>query len=97
MYYGVWSLNPTGNYTDQWAPAQRLKKNPPRSPDTGVGGAADDQSSRRLGQESGSNGVVEGRALDSMDKLHRERIIFKGTDHVTPLIDSGSADQPEPQ
>ena len=40
---------------------------------------------RRLRQESGGDGEVEGRALDSIDELHRERIGIKGTDHVTPL------------
>ena len=46
--------------------------------------AADDQSSRRLRQESGGDGKMEDCALDSMNKLHRsERIVFKGTDHVT--------------
>ena len=48
--------------------------------------AADDQTSRRLIQEPGGDGEVEGRALDSMDKLHRERIVFKGTDHVMQLL-----------
>ena len=37
------------------------------------------------------------RALDGMNKLHRERIVFKGTDHMTPCIVGGSANQPEPQ
>ena len=38
----------------------------------------------------GGDGEVEGCALDSMDKLHREIIVFKGTvscDHLTALID----------
>ena len=48
--------------------------------------AADDQTSRRLIQEPSGDGEVEGRALDSMDKLHRERIVFKGTDHVMQLL-----------
>ena len=47
---------------------------------------ADDQTSRKLIQEPGGDGEVEGRALDSMDKLQRERIVFKGTDHVMQLI-----------
>ena len=57
---------------DQRAPAQHPKKNPPH-PDTGGGGG-----SRRPSQRGG-DGEVEGRALDSMDQLNREIIIFKGT------------------
>ena len=48
--------------------------------------AADDQTSRRLIQEPGGDGEVEGGALDSMDKLHRETIVFKGMDHMMQLI-----------
>ena len=48
--------------------------------------AADDQTSRRLRQEPGGDGEVEGRAPDSMNKLHMERIVFKGKDHVPSLI-----------
>ena len=59
--------------------------------------AADDQMSPRLRQEPGGDGEVEGCTLDSMDKLHRERIVFKGTDHVMQLIVSGSANHPDPQ
>ena len=35
--------------------------------------------SKSRDEEPGGDGEVEGRALDSMDKLHRERIVFKGT------------------
>ena len=52
---------------------------------------------RRLRKEPGGDGEVEGRALDSMDKLHRERIVFKSTDHMMQLIVSGSANHPDPQ
>ena len=42
--------------------------------------------SKSRDEEPGGDGEVEGRALDSMDKLHRERIVFKGTDHVMQLL-----------
>ena len=55
------------------------EKNPPRSPDTGGGGGSRRPTSRRQKQEPGGDGEVEGRALDSLEKLHGERILFKGT------------------
>ena len=69
-------LRPRG-IIDQRAPAQHPKKNPPRSPDTGGGGGSRRPTSRRADEEPGGDGEVEGRALDSMDKLHRERLVFK--------------------
>ena len=90
-------LGPRGELYKSTGACPTPEENPPRRPDTGGGGTSDDQSSRRRRQEPGGDGVVEGRALDGMNELHRERIVFKGTDHMTPCIVGGSANQPEPQ
>ena len=71
-----WSLDPEGNHSSEGA-CPKSEKNPPRSPDTGGGSRR--PTSRRRRQEPGGDGEVEGRALNRLEELHGERILFKGT------------------
>ena len=72
-YYSVWRLDPTGNYRSTGACPTPEEESRHwwrwRQPTTNELKSRD--------EELGGDGEVEGRALDSMDKLHGERIVFK--------------------
>ena len=81
MHYKCWSLDPMGNYWSKGTCPTSKEESPTESrhcwrwwqPTTQL------EESRNNDKAPGADGEVEGRALDSMDKLNMERIVFKGT------------------
>ena len=74
---GVWSLDPTGNYRSTGACPTSEEESPTESRHWWRWRQPTTNESKSRDEEPGGDGEVEGRALDSMDKLHRERIVFK--------------------
>ena len=88
-YYKCLELRPHGELLIKGR-LPNIRRRIPHGVQTLVSVAAADDPGRRVEEQRQGDGEAEGRALDNMDKLHWERIVFKGTgscDHLTALID----------